>query len=540
MKKSLLYLFFLIAFSKQAIGFDMRSYINQHQNQNLQVFLENFPYSEYLKTVAFTDFSIIQEHRFFVWQQFQEGDGFLYYLADNFLNQYPVTLNQLHDKISIGEAYLNPLKTLGNPSQPNLEGNPNFKRNTDEAYHIIGYYILSKVAEKIEEGHRNKNFNINDKTNISYLDRLKDKKVFVSFEESSGQKIIKNIQQGRFDYLWNRLILKTQPILCKAGIFIWILIGVLVVLMFTEIWGIVKVFLFLISIMLLILKLSINCNTTPKNTVSTTPSFKQIPFRSFYPISQTENLVDIYQLKDNSGNVIGHSIWMKRPHIKADYFSFSPTQKFQSLKANKNIILATSGGYTTNNSGDVKPDGFTVENGDLRNAVLLHDRQGLALFSNTGVRAINLKSNIRLPNGNTLESPFNSLLAYSKLLKWCKDNKATVFQTHLLAYGDSILISPSKAPPQQRERRLLALFSDKNGNVIHSIFDITSPYDLALITQEIFNIIASRGLKVEGILNLDTGAYNILNIFDENGSLLTDVIGPVNVSSATNLVVYYK
>jgi len=526
----------------------MKTYVRKHSDQNLKVFLENFPYDEYLKTVGFTDFATIQEHRYFI-QRFikdeegnKDGDVFLYYLADKFLSKYPVTANQFDKNILIGEAYLNSTKTLSNPSQTGLEYNVYYKTKTNEAYQIIGYFILSKVAEKIKEEERNDNFDKDDLKNKSYLDRLNKNKVYVSFEESSVSKIFANLKPDKLKYLWGRFIIKVKPVICYLGIVSWFTIVFLIVLLFLEIHLFFKFVSFCLAALLLILKLSINCDSVAKPILFASPNIKQIPVRSFYPINQTENLVDIYELKNNLGKIIGHSVWMKGPEVKAKYFAFYANNHFQKFKNSHSIILASTGGYTTvTNIGTVKPDGFTVENGELRNAVLLHDRQGLALFSDEGIRAIDLKSNtIHFPNGAVLESPYKSILAYSKLLKWCKDSKATVFQTHILANDNSMLISPSKAPPTLRERRLLALLSDKNGNVIHAVFDITSPYDLALIAQEIFNIISSRGLKVDGILNLDTGAFNILNVFDEHGSLVTDVKGSRNISTATNLVVYYK
>jgi hypothetical protein len=43
---------------------------------------------------------------------------------------------------------------------------------------------------------------------------------------------------------------------------------------------------------------------------------------------------------------------------------------------------------------------------------------------------------------------------------------------------------------------------------------------------------------VEAILNLDVGTYNIMNVFDRNGQILNNIRGPVDISTATNLLVY--
>jgi hypothetical protein len=295
--------------------------------------------------------------------------------------------------------------------------------------------------------------------------------------------------------------------------------------------------MFLFILLLIIFKLTVSCDGSSTISITNSPEFKQLLLKNMYKLNNNEHLVDIYKLENKYGKSIGHSIWLKRPQIKAKYYAFEPFKNFREVKKNHDVILATTGGYTTK---DAKPDGFTVQNGELRNAILLHDRHGLVLFSDEGTRILNLKSNITLPNGEKLESPYRSILSYYKLLNWCKTNKATIFQSNLLAYSNSILISHSKAPSTQRERRLLALFSDEKRNVIHAIFDIKEQYALATITQEIFNIISSRKLKVEGIINLDTGSYNILNVYDERENLIRDVKGLVDISEATNLIIYYK
>ena len=67
---------------------------------------------------------------------------------------------------------------------------------------------------------------------------------------------------------------------------------------------------------------------------------------------------------------------------------------------------------------------------------------------------------------------------------------------------------------------------------------IETSFNLATIADEIFGIIAIRNKKVEAIVNLDVGTYNILNVFDANNNMLQYIKGPVDISTATNLLVY--
>jgi hypothetical protein len=47
-----------------------------------------------------------------------------------------------------------------------------------------------------------------------------------------------------------------------------------------------------------------------------------------------------------------------------------------------------------------------------------------------------------------------------------------------------------------------------------------------------------RRMKVEALLNLDVGSYNILGVFDSQRRLLREPQGPVSIDGATNVLVY--
>ena len=277
--------------------------------------------------------------------------------------------------------------------------------------------------------------------------------------------------------------------------------------------------------------------TTPTPITIVKPDFQQIEQQNFLPIKNgLDKGVRIYRLSDGNKS-IGHSIWLSRPYLAVKYFADGNV--FTKFKATPKVILATTGGFTNTFN---QPEGLTVENGNIVNAVMMRDRHGLVLVSNQGMNVINLKNdNFRLPRSKTIINPLNSLLAYSELLNWCKHSNATIFQTQLLAYGDSVLISAEKAKTQLRERRLLTLVSDnKTHEIHHIIFNITESYNLAIIAQEVYKIVKSRNKKVEAILNLDVGAYDILKVFDDNGNELSIVKGTQQISKATNLIIYQK
>jgi len=111
----------------------------------------------------------------------------------------------------------------------------------------------------------------------------------------------------------------------------------------------------------------------------------------------------------------------------------------------------------------------------------------------------------------------------------------------LLAFSDRLLIDVGKAKGQLRERRILALTSDRrSGAVYHVIFDIPASYNLAVIAEHLFRLLTHRRHKIEALLNLDVGSYDILNVFDPSGNLLANPRGPVDLSRATNLIIYTR
>lgn len=539
-------LLLLLFFSLSASAFDMRQYHAQHYNQPKDQFLKFFPYQKYLQSVGFTDFQTLQQHRYFLYQKMGDGDGFLYHLGENFIKHYPVTANQLALKTTIGEQFIAPKQGLS--------------QGMNEIYQIIGYFILGKVAQKIKTEIKAKRFDPTDAANDQLIQRLQKNKIYVSVEESTSTKLIKNAKKGNWDYILQRVGLKIQehydPILKMGGANALLVgVGLLVVLIVLFLKGgkmrTTAIILFALLTIAPIFVGQVSAKDGQKDGTGTTtppsrnPVFK-LKFRSNYgniPGTQ-ESAINVMDIEHKTTQQkIGQTVWMQRPYAKASYFAHQNVPgKYQQFKRNNKVILATTGGFT-NVAG--KPEGLTVENGTIVNAVIMHDRHGLVMVQKGGgIRIFNLKrSTFDLPLSSqkvkTIGNPLHSLVAYSELLDWCKTRKATLFQTQLLAYSDQMMISRSKAKTQLRERRLLVLFSDgQTHEVHHAIFNIEDSFNLAEIADEIFHIVSSRNKKVEAILNLDVGSYNILEVYNDSGRQVLSA--PVPVGNATNLIIYSR
>ncbi len=508
----ILVLLCLIAASSE--GFDIEDYYNKHRSQSRERFVKNFPYYTYLQQVQFTDFKTLQRDRYFLWKKFGDGDDFLYYLGENFIKYYPVQLAHLNDAIAIGEAYI--------ADKQNLK----FKPSTNEIYQIIGYYILGKVAQKLKEEIRRGNFNPEAPQNEPIMKRLEENRIYVSIERGTLQKLITNIKQKNWKYVFNRFWLKFREVEQKAGSRYNDMLGEE---FFEEFF-----------------QMGIPSKQIPTAEIK----LKMTEYRKYYQVGGN-HAVNIFSVQDKSkpsaSATIGYALWLKRPNLKARYFAYqNVTAKYRqwAKKNKKTIVLATTGGFTNVNK---KPEGLTVEAGTIVNAVLMPDRDGLVIVHNSGgISVVNLKrARIKLSLGPqtvlTIENPLQSLIAYSKLLKWCRDHKATLFQTQLLAYSDQMLIDVKKARGQLRERRILVLVRDRGTyDLHHVIFHIPTPHNLAVLAQEVFDLCQSRKKRVEAILNLDVGSYNILRVFDQRGRILSKPQGPVNINKATNLIIYSR
>lgn len=262
---------------------------------------------------------------------------------------------------------------------------------------------------------------------------------------------------------------------------------------------------------------------------------------SLYPgtchgiIMPETKIFDIYEERD----FVGNCIWMNRKEVTCKYLADKDlVSKHTNIRQNNKMLLAASGGFTN----DLRqPEGLTFQYGQIINAVLMPDRDGLVIVEETGgIRTCNIKKGFILPHLQKKIHPLSSLSDYIELVQWCRNSHVTAFQTQLLALGDELLISPKKAPKERRERRLLATVSSASGEVEHIIFNFTSGKNLAIVTIEIFEALQKRRKKVEAILNLDVGNFNVLEVYDINGNPIPEVRGTKNVNTATNLLVYSK
>jgi hypothetical protein len=413
------------------------------------------------------------------------GDEVLYQLVDRYFQQEePLREERLSRTVKLGEDFL----AYG----ARLQGR-------GAAYQNIGYFILGRVGQRLEK--------LDDSSkHAELIKRLADQRVHVAVKGEG--KAASNLRTGNWSYLARRAWQKVAELTTAVAD------------EFEDALG---------------------------------PEF----FADYFEPPRLENArwqllpgpraplpsgVAVYTLSSR-GDSLGSAVWLARPQVQANYLAEGNVPaSYRALAGTHGVALFMTGGFTNSLH---QPEGLTVDRGTIVNAVLMPDRHGLVIVEeNGGIRVINLqREQIRLPvdaqNTVQIGNPFSSLVAYSSLLAWCRTHHATLFQTQLLLYGDELLVDPEKVKNQLRERRMLALVSDKKtGAASHVVFDITQAVRLDEPAVKLEELLSRRQLKVEALLNLDVGTYNILGVFDARRRLLPEPQGPVSVERATNLLVY--
>tara|TARA_B110000046_G_scaffold185004_1_gene225193 strand:- start:3128 stop:4072 length:945 start_codon:yes stop_codon:yes gene_type:complete len=256
-------------------------------------------------------------------------------------------------------------------------------------------------------------------------------------------------------------------------------------------------------------------------------------------------------------------VWMKRSgkRVRAKYFAFKTNgeeiyERYNKWKIGKDIILYTSGTYMdiSFDAKTAKLKGLTVDNGKVVNQSLAKQdgkniMDGLVIvYPHGGIAVSNLEEgNLKLSGGGANPNKFYDLRGSSDdryLFKsWAQSEKATVFQTHLLAWKDKLLFDYNyKTKSHPRERRFLAIGYGPNGETIHCIVHKPKNATLYDASNKVLKFLNERkGMEVLALLNLDTGIQDIFKLFTKSGAE-NGMIKSANdqtIYNARNLLAYY-
>jgi len=304
--------------------------------------------------------------------------------------------------------------------------------------------------------------------------------------------------------------------------------------------------LFSFFFLLFISTISISANNKKEekgisvNNANNTTFFTEKLLNTMY-----DDKVKIYKVIRNN-NDIGYSIWLYRTgkNVKAKYFAYTQNgksiyQRYSEWEKGKDVILYTHGTYTSQNYNI--PNGLTIDDGNLVNRDIDNTLDGLIIVeANGSVRVADLEKPssqcIYLLSINRSLNPRKSSSEKNRFINWARDENAMVFQTNLMYFKNEKKFRNVSATA---ERRIFVL-GIHNGEAVHILYTINQSVSLTSISEEIYKYLMKiEGFKPIAILYLDPYFYDILKVFNENGTENNKIKSSCSVSDAKNLLVYY-
>lgn len=288
--------------------------------------------------------------------------------------------------------------------------------------------------------------------------------------------------------------------------------------------------------------------TPPLNqtlTTETYPSFNETNCNYYF-----NN--DVFTKTLNDGySAVGHSIWISRGsrRVNAKYFAHKQFgtvvhDRYDEWRQGKEVVLISSGAYATGWDGKDVPAGITVDAGKVVNRNYESKMDGLVIVYATGGIVVSNIENRDLTlkkGGNSFVVDVTTPSGRAEFLSWAQTEGATVFQTHLLAYKDQLLFKSNLS--ETARRKFLVLTKDRSGNLYHVIFYMKNKsYSLYDAAQGIMGYLNNNRMEVIGMINLDTGGFDIIStgsdVRDCNGDYIT---GTANNDrpNMTNMLVYW-
>ena len=262
--------------------------------------------------------------------------------------------------------------------------------------------------------------------------------------------------------------------------------------------------------------------------------------------SQNYNGYVIIKTFDNDGCTYHFSIMNRTAdHIKAKYFAHTQNgvlvpQRYDEWQKTKNVVAYASGAYMTSSG---IPEGLTIDNGIMVNNSLVYNKMDglIIVYATGGIVATDLRDGDLTLDGNSRKYNLRgSAIDLSDFITWSRNNQATVFQTHLLAYRNKFMVA-TNAASLSAERRILVVGHDLSNNVVHIIVNIPSKSTIYNSAANVYNIIIQRNMlkDIVFMINLDTGMRDIARCNNGLGNYYTDFEGKVSLNQAINLIAYY-
>jgi len=414
------------------------------------------------------------------------GEQFILHLADQFIKLFPVAQDNLAGRVEIAQNYLSITKEV--PYNYRGETHRIDREEVADYYNNIGRFLLVKCADFIRAG----GHGLSAAEVDNYKGTFEKNEVYLDEKRSGLKKVWDNIRQGNFDYLSKRFMQALPGQTREYEKDEYVLSG---------------------------LRTGLN-----------------------------QSNLDVYKIIGKKNGEVGTLLFcsnvsrsQKFGYVCKRTIGYDETQVLNRFGGQR-MYFYTTGSYTTQ---DGRTSGLAAEAGEIKNYLITMKMDGLVVVKpGGGVDILNLDAGIILPKHTTPIRPSQSIPDFYELVRWLEENKYGCFQTHLLTWNGEFKIDPEKEIVQLRERRLLARLAGERIAIIDLPSRGGSGFTLsqaAIIAQKIFDHLAARlGTNVEGVVNMDVGAYDIFEVFDDNGTRVAGANSGKTAAQAINLLFLYK
>lgn len=267
--------------------------------------------------------------------------------------------------------------------------------------------------------------------------------------------------------------------------------------------------------------------------------------------AQTDEVYDMDFAEFKKKEYNGESFFVVRlkrnqMRVRAKYFASqlngkTVSERYLEWSQNKNIICYSSGAYMSDlNATEANLVGLTIDYGEIVNEKIELGRlDGLvSVFPNGAIDIVNLKNGTVNFQGSGENKSFDMRgYGINNFIQWAESQNLTIFQTHLLAYQNNVLLNYNSSQTK-RERRFLVL-ADKNGKKEHFIIHKPQAASLLDATNSVVGYLNNKKYTIDALINLDTGAQNVFKFYLYDGVPSSKFEGTTPLTNARNLVVYY-
>ena len=195
-KNKLLLAFFFCSFVfSPCFAFEgMESYLQENEALSEEEFWNIFPFEAYLELTPITDYQALEQDRKLLNDKGRAGDKFISQLGEKYLTTRPIDLTnfkQTKNTIEVGWLYLHAL--------------PQLTPKHDMSFDILGDYLLSQIAERVEKEIKTGTLPTDNWQTRFYVQRLQDCSYFIDIPKSDVSKLLFHVQNQNWAYIWSRV-----------------------------------------------------------------------------------------------------------------------------------------------------------------------------------------------------------------------------------------------------------------------------------------------------------------------------------------------